>query len=55
MSEKPNNKTCDPNSGCCSPGKITTPIEGSIVKRDFLKTMGLATGGISGSFFLPLL
>ena len=47
MSEKLNNKTCDPNSGCCSPNEITTTsIEGGILRRDFLKAMGLATGGI---------
>ncbi len=50
MSEKSNNKNCDPNSGCCSSSKITTPIEGNIVRRDFLKTMGLATGGILVGF-----
>jgi non-lysosomal glucosylceramidase len=40
------NKNCDPASGCCSPNEVTsTPVSGSIVRRDFLKTMGLATGG----------
>jgi non-lysosomal glucosylceramidase len=42
-----NNNTCDPNSGCCSPKEITnTPVEGGILRRDFLKAMGLATGGV---------
>lgn len=41
------NKTCDPNSGCCSPKEVTTtPIENGIQRRDFLKAIGLATGGI---------
>lgn len=39
--------TCDPNSGCCSPKESTpTPIENGIRRRDFLKAMGLATGGV---------
>tara|TARA_B110000902_G_scaffold175613_1_gene199355 strand:+ start:26720 stop:26947 length:228 start_codon:yes stop_codon:yes gene_type:complete len=46
MSKNSNNKYCDPNSGCCSSSKTTTPIDGSIVRRDFIKTMGLATGGV---------
>lgn len=42
-----NNKTCDPNSGCCSPKEVTnSPSEGGILRRDFLKAMGLATGGV---------
>lgn len=42
-----NNKTCDPNSGCCSPKELTNkPSEGGILRRDFLKAMGLATGGV---------
>ncbi|WP_310380527.1 GH116 family glycosyl-hydrolase [Flavobacterium sp.] len=41
------NNCCDPNSGCCSPKEvITTPIESGILRRDFLKAMGLATGGV---------
>ena len=41
------NNTCDPNSGCCSPKEVTnTPIESDILRRDFLKAMGLATGGV---------
>ena len=47
MSKKVKNKSCDLNSGCCSPNDNTTAsIEGSIVRRDFLKSLGLATGGI---------
>jgi uncharacterized protein (DUF608 family) len=46
MSKNSNNKSCYSNSGCCSPSETTTPIEGSIVRRDFLKSLGLATGGI---------
>lgn len=42
-----NNNTCDPNSGCCSPKEVTnTSSKGSILRRDFLKAMGLATGGV---------
>lgn len=41
------NKTCDPNSGCCSPKEVTTtPIKNGIQRRDFLKAMGLVTGGV---------
>jgi hypothetical protein len=51
MSKKLKNRTCDSNSRCCSPNEIaTTPIEGSIVRRDFLKSMGLATGGLMMGF-----
>ena len=51
MSKELKNETCDPASGCCAPNQgIPTPIDGSIVRRDFLKTMGLATGGILISF-----
>lgn len=46
MSKKSNNKSCDPNSGCCSPSGTSSSIEGSIVRRDFLKYLGLATGGV---------
>lgn len=42
-----NKNTCDPNSGCCSPKDVTTtPTEIGIQRRDFLKAMGLATGGV---------
>jgi non-lysosomal glucosylceramidase len=42
-----NNNCCDPNSGCCTPKETTnTPTEGGIQRRDFLKAMGLATGGV---------
>ncbi len=42
-----NKNTCDPNSGCCSPKEVTNiPLEGGILRRDFLKAMGLATGGV---------
>jgi non-lysosomal glucosylceramidase len=42
-----NTNGCDPNSGCCTPKEVTnTPAEGGILRRDFLKAMGLATGGI---------
>ena len=41
------NNNCDPNSGCCSPKEVTsTPVENGIQRRDFLKAMGLATGGV---------
>ena len=47
MSDSSINKTCDPNSGCCSPKEVTnTPIESGILRRDFLKAMGLAAGGV---------
>ncbi len=47
MSDSLDNKTCDPNSGCCSPKEVTTtPIENGVLRRDFLKAMGLATGGV---------
>ena len=39
--------TCDPNSGCCSPKEVEVkPLENGILRRDFLKAMGLATGGV---------
>jgi uncharacterized protein (DUF608 family) len=42
-----NKNTCDPNSGCCTPNQTNNAIvEGGILRRDFLKAMGLATGGI---------
>ena len=41
------NKSCDPNSGCCPTNEVAnTLFEVSIVRRDFLKAMGLATGGV---------
>ena len=46
MSEKSGNKSCHLNSGCCSPSETSSFIEGSIVRRDFLKYLGLATGGV---------
>ncbi|WP_310560742.1 GH116 family glycosyl-hydrolase [Flavobacterium sp.] len=47
MSDSLNNNNCDPNSGCCTPkDTTTTPAEGGILRRDFLKALGLATGGI---------
>lgn len=45
MSKKSDNKTCKPNSGCCSPSP-TSSAAGAIVRRDFLKSLGLATGGV---------
>jgi len=42
-----NSTNCDPNSGCCTPNQVTNPVaEGGILRRDFLKAMGLATGGV---------
>ena len=42
-----NKNTCEPNSGCCSPKEVeVTPTENGIQRRDFLKAMGLATGGV---------
>ncbi|MCF8323083.1 MAG: hypothetical protein K9I26_08110 [Flavobacterium sp.] len=42
-----NTNCCDPNSGCCSPKEVTSiPLENGIQRRDFLKAMGLATGGV---------
>ncbi len=42
-----NKNNCDPNSGCCSPKEVTTtPAENGIQRRDFLKALGLATGGV---------
>lgn len=45
MNKKSNNKICNPNSGCCSPSQ-TSSTAGVIVRRDFLKSLGLATGGV---------
>ncbi|MCL6260129.1 GH116 family glycosyl-hydrolase [Aquiflexum sp. TKW24L] len=45
MREKSDHKSCIPNSGCCSPSE-TSSIERSIVRRDFLKFLGLASGGV---------
>lgn len=42
-----NSNCCDPNSGCCSPKEVTNEVqENGIKRRDFLKAMGLATGGV---------
>ena len=42
-----NSNCCDPNSGCCSPKEVTNEVqENGIQRRDFLKAMGLATGGL---------
>lgn len=42
-----NRNTCDPNSGCCSPKEVeVTLTENGILRRDFLKAMGLATSGV---------
>jgi non-lysosomal glucosylceramidase len=42
-----NKNICDPNSGCCTPKEAAnTPTEGGIQRRDFLKAVGLATGGV---------
>ncbi len=47
MSDAIKNNNCDPNSGCCTPKEATNTIaEGGIQRRDFLKAMGLATGGV---------
>jgi non-lysosomal glucosylceramidase len=47
MSDSIKKNNCDPNSGCCSPREVTNaPTEGGIVRRDFLKAMGMATGGV---------
>lgn len=47
MSSKLNNKTCDPTSGCCTAKETSAPEpSGGIVRRDFIKIMGLSTGGI---------
>lgn len=47
MSNKLIPEVCDPSSGCCSPNKISTSaVEGGIVRRDFLKSMGLISGGL---------
>ena len=44
-------QTCDPNSGCCSPEpeKQQAPID-RIERRDFLKAVGLASGGVLFGF-----
>lgn len=46
MTYKIMKNSCDPNSGCCSPTETSSSIKGNIVRRDFLKFMGLATGGV---------
>lgn len=49
MSEKLTPESCDPSTGCCSPqpSPTSTPSQ-SIVRRDFLKAVGL----LSGSFLV---
>jgi len=47
MSKEADNQSCNPNSGCCSTSEETgSSIGGGIVRRDFLKFIGLATGGV---------
>ncbi len=46
MREKSDQKSCNPNSGCCSPSEASCAVEGSIVRRDFLKFLGIASGGV---------
>ncbi|MFN7015062.1 MAG: twin-arginine translocation signal domain-containing protein, partial [Bacteroidia bacterium] len=46
MLEKLDQKSYNPNSGCCSPSETSSYTEGSIVRRDFLKFLGIATGGV---------
>ena len=41
MDEKSDQKSCNPNSGCCSPIEASCAIEGSIVRRDFFKFLGI--------------
>ncbi len=65
---KPDQDTCDPNSGCCSSFEKNAPCEPvsgkGIQRRDFIKAMGLASGGVllgfpasgrqtSGSYDIP--
>ena len=51
MSQDSKNKTCDPNSGCCSPNEVPSSLpEGGIVRRDFLIKMGLVSGGLLVGF-----
>ena len=46
MEDNKTQNTCDPSSGCCSSDKNQdTAVNKTIVRRDFLKAMGLATGG----------
>ena len=47
ISDSLSNDNCDPNSGCCSPKEVTNTLaKGGILRRDFLKAMGMATGGV---------
>lgn len=47
MSEKFTPENCDPSTGCCSPKPAAdTTSSQSIVRRDFLKAMGLLSGGM---------
>ena len=51
MSKNSDNKSCNPNYGCCSPNEGTNKlIEGGIVRRYFIKTMGLASEAFMLSF-----
>lgn len=45
MNKPSTSEVCDPSTGCCSPSPSDHP-SGSIVRRDFLKAMGLASGGL---------
>ncbi len=45
--EQNSNACCDPSTGCCPPKKTVAaePIQG-IVRRDFIKMLGLTTSGV---------
>lgn len=47
MSKNESKKSCNPSSNCCTPSKLTEDLEKSTIqRRDFLKKMGLVSGGI---------
>lgn len=46
MSHKIDNKSCQPNTECCCPSETSSTNARSIVRRDFLKYVGLASGGV---------
>ncbi len=47
MNYKIDNKSCAPNSQCCTPSDTSSSsAEGGIIRRDFLKYVGLVSGGV---------
>lgn len=47
MSKNESKKACDPTLGCCAPAKTKENFEsGTIERRDFIKRVGLLSGGL---------